>query len=68
MFNLPPGFRPPQNKTIFPVVACQCPSGAVGVLYIGGTAPSEPINSGAVYVPIGATIISLDGVTFRAES
>jgi hypothetical protein len=68
MFNLPPGFRPPEKKTIFPVVACECPTDSIGVLNIGGNAPSEPINSGAVYVPINATNISLDGITFRAES
>ncbi|HEV7616175.1 MAG TPA: hypothetical protein VGO36_08090 [Solirubrobacterales bacterium] len=68
MFNLPPGFRPPEKKTIFPVVACSCPSDAFGVLNISGTTPTEPGNSGSVYVPINATVIALDGVTFRAES
>jgi hypothetical protein len=68
MFNLPAGFRPPEEKTIFPVVACQCPSDSFGVLNIGGTAPTEPTNSGAVYIPINATVIAFDGVTFRAES
>jgi hypothetical protein len=68
MFNLPPGFRPPEGKTIFPVVACECPADSFGVLNINGNSPSAPINSGAVYVPINATNISFDGVTFRAES
>jgi hypothetical protein len=68
VFNLPPGFRPAEKKSISEVGVCACTTESFGFITIIGNSPPEPLLSGAVFVPLIAESISLDGVTFRAES
>jgi hypothetical protein len=69
VFQLPPGFRPAANTTFQFPMGCagggSCASG-VGEGYIIGSGTGA--NEGAVITPPGASIVKLDGITFRAES
>jgi hypothetical protein len=80
VFNLPPGFRPAQNAITIFNAFCFSTSNACeddeagdeevyGRVLVGGSNSSlEGVSlSGAVLAPEGATI-SLEGITFRAES
>jgi hypothetical protein len=72
IFQLPPGFRPPFNKTPqFPVLCGgigPCSSPGITELTIFGSGISEAADGG-VYVPTPpAATVNLDGITFRAES
>ena len=67
IFNLPPGFRPPENKVISQVAECQCSGEDIGRVAVVGTS-SEPGAAGAVLAPLDAKVISIDGISFRAES
>jgi hypothetical protein len=68
IFQLPAGYRPASGKILTPPVTC------VGGLCGNGVGPAAVYGSGwgekdgLVSAPPGATIISLDGITFRAES
>ncbi|HEX6229389.1 MAG TPA: hypothetical protein VFZ41_08020 [Solirubrobacterales bacterium] len=69
IFLLPPGYRPAGGKIFNPPIGC------VGGLFCSsGVGPGEirganwGANSGLVSGPLGATLVGLDGVSFRAES
>jgi len=70
VFRLPVGYRPPSGKII------EVPGSCSGGIYCGsGVARFTidgpglfPEGDGAVLVPLGATLISFSGITFRAES
>jgi hypothetical protein len=68
IFQLPPGYRPAGGKILGPPIAC------VGGFCSGGVGPGAVYGSGwgekdgLVSAPPGATLVSLDGITFRAES
>jgi hypothetical protein len=71
VFELPPGYRPPAGKgLIIPVFCVGGPCSAqVGNIGIVGGAPLSPsAPAGAITAPSSATTVSLEGVTFRAES
>jgi hypothetical protein len=73
IFNLPPGFRPTSRRFIREPVACggasgtDCEKGASSIAMVGSSSPA-PAEEGAVIAPSEASSVSLDGVTFRAES
>jgi hypothetical protein len=71
VFQLPSGYRPANGKGLIMPVSCTggaCPNGVGVVGVVGGTQLSPPAPAGAVTVQGGATAVSLEGVTFRAES
>jgi hypothetical protein len=68
IFQLPPGYRPASGKILGPPVTCVggiCNDGVGPVaIYGSGWGPKD----GLVGAPPGANLVSLDGITFRAES
>jgi hypothetical protein len=68
IFHLPPGFRPGPGKIVVEPAICSGGSctGAGPLIIIGSNAPPA-VGDGAVVLS-GATIVGLDGVSFRAES
>jgi hypothetical protein len=68
IFHLPPGYRPASGKATFQLTACDggpCSATKVGtVVVVGSGMPEE----GAVGINPGATYVSFEGITFRAES
>jgi hypothetical protein len=70
MFNLPSGFLPASKKIDELTVGCGGPSGecnlhSVGALVVYGPGVG---GDGLVQAPLGATVVNLEGITFRAES
>ena len=68
IFQLPPGYRPASGKVVKVPVHCvsgSCLSPGIGVARIYGSGVS-PEFEGAVSA--ANTRVSLDGITFRAES
>ncbi len=63
MFSLPPGYRPAVGELVTIAVGCDCPlSSGTASVTIGGPFGAVTLNNATV------TQVSLDGVTFRAES
>jgi hypothetical protein len=71
MFHLPPGFRPANGIFIRVPMACLggtlCEKDASSAVIVGSSFP-VPADEGEVETPAGATMVWLDGVTFRAGS
>jgi hypothetical protein len=68
IFRLPPGFRPAAQKFLDALTQCGNCAAETGFLAINGSGMSSPDEDGAVIAPPGASVTSLDGITFRAES
>jgi hypothetical protein len=68
IFQLPPGYRPASGKILSLAISCVagiCGNGVgPGAIYGSGWGPKDGVVAGAP----GATLVSLDGITFRAES
>jgi hypothetical protein len=67
IFSLPPGFRPANGHFIRVAVPCEgegCPNGVANSPIVGPNV--LPGDDGAVFGPIKASAVYLDGVTFRA--
>ncbi len=71
IFDLPPGFRPGSRRFAREPVACEggtgCPNASSSVAIVGSNS-TAPIVEGEVIAPPHTENVSLDGVTFRAES
>jgi hypothetical protein len=71
VFVLPPGSRPASGKTLDFTVACYglpgCPNSLNAASVTGPGFPESADREGVVSIPYGANV-SLDGITFRAES
>ncbi len=68
MFDLPPGFRPETGKILDLLVFCKCSGGATtGALNVVGATGELPAEYQGALIPPGETV-SLDGLSFRAES
>ncbi|HEY1355239.1 MAG TPA: hypothetical protein VGF09_02905 [Solirubrobacterales bacterium] len=69
IFLLPPGFRPASHDSaVLATVCAPCSAGELGVLLIEGPELTGGVD-GAVVAPEGASLtVSLDGISFRAES
>ena len=73
MFALPPGFRPAGGKLVQFLVECAGPSGgcsthASGRVDVFGPGYPTEVVAGQVDAPQTATLVSLEGISFRAES
>lgn len=66
VFQMPPGYRPASGKRLALATSCSCGTLGTGVLGING--PNVPGQLEGAVIPPEGTIVSLDGVTFRAES
>ena len=67
IFNLPPGYRPVNQRVLLFPVSCGCGTQDTGTVIIEGPGLASG-HEGAVDPPSEATSVSLDGITFRAES
>ncbi len=67
IFQIPPGFQPAPGKILSFAAACACPGANTGIISVIGRNTGVPALDGAV-APSPATFITLDGITFRAES
>jgi hypothetical protein len=72
IFYLPPGYRPPRGKFYDVPGICfggsSCASGLGLISIVGTDVLGAEGQDGAVNPPFESTIISLNGITFRAES
>jgi hypothetical protein len=71
IFQLPPGYRPASGKNLHFAAACECQTAQTTIISIEGSGFGANAD-GEVYMqngtlPSGNTL-SLDGITFRAES
>jgi hypothetical protein len=69
VFQLPPGYRPAPGRTERFAVGCAggpCTAGTSSVIVAGPN--TLPGFDGAIVAPTTVTNVSLDGITFRAES
>jgi hypothetical protein len=67
MFDLPPGFRPESGKILDLLVFCSCSGGATsGSLNVVGPTGELPAEYQGALIPPGK-LVSLDGLSFRAE-
>ncbi len=69
IFQLPPGYRPTSGRSERFAVGCSggaCTSGTSSVVVAGPN--TIPGFDGAIVAPTTVTNLSLDGITFRAES
>jgi hypothetical protein len=68
LFKLPQGYRPAVQKVLGMAVACSpCGATGVGQMNIYGTL-GGPNDGGILIATGGATVVSLDGISFPAES
>ncbi len=67
IFDLPPGYRPVNQRLLLFPVSCACGTQDTGTVIVEGPGLA-PGHEGAVDPPSGATSVSLDGITFRAGS
>ncbi len=68
LFKLPQGYRPADDKVAGMTVACNpCGATGVGQMNIYGTL-GGPNDGGILPATGGATVVSLDGISFPAES
>jgi hypothetical protein len=71
VFQLPPGYRPATGKSIFFSVFCLdggCSAEGNGTAVVHGSGQGLPEFDGVVEVPTAASLVSLNGIDFRAES
>jgi len=71
VFRLPPGFRPANGKSLFFSVFCldgNCSAEGNGTAVIHGSGQGTPEFDGVVEVATNASLVSLNGIDFRAES
>ncbi len=66
IFQLPAGYRPAAGKFQSFEEDCSCSAGYTGTVQVGGT--GSILGDGAVELVVLGTVVSLDGITFRAES
>lgn len=66
IFALPVGYRP--AKPLHFAVSCSCAGESTTSLQIFGSNTPAPDLNGMVYLSTIAPFVSLDGITFRAES
>ena len=67
IFQLPGGYRPASGMRLVFAAHCEpCGSAEVGYARVFGT--GDPLHGSNVVAPPGAADVSLDGITFRAES
>jgi hypothetical protein len=71
IFQLPPGYRPASGKGLHFAAACECQTAQTTIISILGPGISTSFD-GAVLMQNGSlpsgNTLSLDGITFRAES
>ena len=68
IFILPPGFRPASGQEIARLTSCLGPGDCSDTVGDVGITAGPGNQQGAVLAPVLATSVSLEGITFRAES